>query len=104
MVVPGHPEWSHLLWQVNRYPEIAPTAEPIMPPPHPDSSNLLTEAEVRQLKAWIAAGAPSKDGRRPYAEMTTTPHRKAFACNAGSDLIAVFDADTYRLMAYIPVA
>jgi len=103
MVVPGYPEWSHLLWQVNRYPEIAPTAEPIMPPPHPDSSNLLTEAEVRQLKAWIAAGAPSKDGRRPYAEMTTTPHRKAFVCNAGSDLIAVFDADTYRLMAYIPV-
>ncbi len=103
MVVPGYPEWSHLLWQVNRYPEIAPTAEPIMPPPYPDGSNLLTEAEVRQLKAWIAAGAPSKDGRRPYAEMTTTPHRKAFVCNAGSDLIAVFDADTYRLIAYIPV-
>jgi len=103
MVVPGFPEWSHLLWQVNRYPEIAPTAEPIMPPPFPDSSNLLTEGEVGLLKAWIAAGAPSKDGRRPYAEMTTTSHRKVFICNAGSDLIAVFDADTYRLIAYIPV-
>lgn len=104
MVVPGFPEWSHLLWQVNRFPEIAPTAEPIMPPPHPDSSNLLTREEILRLKAWIAAGAPNKEGRRrPYAEMTSTPHRKVFVCNSGSDLIAVFDADSYRLIAYIPV-
>ncbi len=102
-VVPGFPEWSHLLWQVNRFSEIAPTAQPIMPPPHPDSSNLLTREEVLRLKAWIASGAPNKDGRRPYSERMSTPHRKVFICNSGSDLIAVLDADTYGLMAYIPV-
>ncbi len=103
MIVPGFPEWSHLLWQVNRFSEIAPTSEPLMPPPHPDSSNLLTWEEVLRLKAWIEAGAPNKNGRRPYAEMTASPHRKVFVCNSGSDLIAVFDADSYRLIAYIPV-
>ena len=103
LVVPGFPEWSHLLWQVNRFADIAPVSPPLMPPPHPDSSNLLTREEILRLKAWIAAGAPDRKGRRPYAEMTTSPHRKAFACNSGSDLIAVFDADSYRLIAYIPV-
>ncbi len=103
LVVPGFPEWSHLLWQVNRFADVAPIAPPIMPPPHPDSSNLLTREEVLRLRAWIAAGAPDRNGRRPYAETTTSPHRKVFVCNSGSDLIAVFDADTYRLIAYIPV-
>jgi DNA-binding beta-propeller fold protein YncE len=103
MVVPGFPEWSHLLWQVNRYPELGPKSEPIMPPPRPDSSNLLSQQEVRLLKDWIAAGAPNQAGKQPYAHMTTTTHRKVFICNAGSDLIAVLHADTYQLMTYIAV-
>ncbi len=103
MVVPGFPEWSHLLWQVNRYPELGPMVAPIMPPPRPDSSNLLSSDEVRLLRDWIAQGAPNAAGIEPFAAKRTTIHRKVFVCNSGSDLIAVLDADTYQLMTFIRV-
>ncbi|GIV23895.1 MAG: YncE family protein [Bacteroidia bacterium] len=103
MVVPGSPDWSHLLWQVNRFPHLGPTAAPIMPPPVPDSSNLLTAEDIEVLRTWIAQGAPNKEGQVPWADRLTTPHRKAFVCAAGSDLIAVLDLDTYHIMRYIPV-
>lgn len=103
LVVPGFPEWSHLLWQVNRYEEFGPSAAPLMPPPRPDSSNLLTPEEVRLLWDWIAQGAPNAAGNEPFGYMKATTHRKVFVCNSGSDLVAVLHADTYHLMAFIRV-
>lgn len=103
MAVPFTPAWSHLLWQVNPYPTEGPTAQPLMPPPTPDSSNLLSPAEIQTLRRWIAEGAPNRNGEIPWAHRRHTSSRKVFVCAAGSDLIAVLDADTYHLMHYIPV-
>lgn len=102
-VVPFSPEWSHLLWQVNPDPTRGPVASPLMPPPLPDSSNLLTPAEIDLLRTWIAQGAPNAQGELPWSSRRTTGRRKAFVCAAGSDIVAVLDLDTYQIMHYIPV-
>ncbi|RMF54078.1 MAG: hypothetical protein D6750_00245, partial [Bacteroidetes bacterium] len=102
-VVPFSPEWSHLLWQVNWDSTRGPTASPLMPPPLPDSSNLLTPAEIELLRTWIAQGAPNAQGELPWSTRRTTGRRKAFVCAAGSDLVAVLDLDSYHVMHYIPV-
>ncbi len=103
LVIPFDAEWSHILWKVNRYPEWGPTSAPLCPPPVPDSSNLLTKEELEVLRAWIAQGAPNADGRLPWAERMSSCNRKAFVCASGSDVVAVFDLDTYRLLRQIPV-
>lgn len=102
-VVPFSPEWSHLLWQVNPDPTRGPVASPLMPPPLPDSSNLLTPEEIDLLRTWIAQGAPNAQGQLPWSARRTTGRRKAFAAAAGSDIVAVLDLDTYQIMHYIPV-
>jgi len=102
-VVPFSPEWSHLLWQVNWDSTRGPTASPLMPPPLPDSSNLLTPSDIELLRTWIAQGAPNAQGELPWSSRRTTGRRKAFVCAAGSDLVAVLDLDTYHVMHYIPV-
>ncbi len=103
LVVPGSPTWSQLLWVVNRDSTLGPTSSFLMPPPMPDSSNLLTPEEVATLRSWIEQGAPNAQGQRPWAEMLTTPRRKVFVCAAGSDIVAVLHADTYHQIAHIPV-
>lgn len=103
VVIPYDVEWSHILWKVNRHPEWGPTSEPLCPPPAPDSSNLLTREELETLRAWIAQGAPNAEGRLPWAERLRTHRRKAFVCASGSDVVAVFDLDTYHLLRQIPV-
>ncbi|MCS7188973.1 MAG: YncE family protein [Bacteroidia bacterium] len=102
-VVPGNPDWSHLLWHINRYPELGPTAVPLMPPPTPDSSNLLSRGEIEVLRQWIIEGARNAKGELPWAHRMHDGRRKAFVCSSGSDLIAVIDLDTYGVMYYIPV-
>ncbi|MCX7606154.1 MAG: beta-propeller fold lactonase family protein [Bacteroidia bacterium] len=102
-VVPGNPDWSHLLWQVNWDSTLGPSAEPLMPPPLPDRSNLLTAEEISLLRQWIQEGARNAKGEMPWAHRTLSTRRKSFICAAGSDLIAVLDADRYYLMHYIPV-
>lgn len=103
LIVPAHPFWSRLLWRVNRYPELGPTAESLCPPPTADSANLLTRDEVEKLWQWIAEGAPHAAGHRPWQERKQTHHRKAFICASGSDLIAVYDLDSYHLIDFIVV-
>ncbi|MCS7153852.1 MAG: YncE family protein [Bacteroidia bacterium] len=103
IVIPGDVEWSHILWKVNPNPAWGPTSEPICPPPMPDSSNFLSREEIEVLRAWIAQGAPNAAGQRPWEERKRSCHRKAFVCASGSDVVAVFDLDTYHLLYQIPV-
>ncbi|MCX8112537.1 MAG: YncE family protein [Bacteroidia bacterium] len=103
LVVPGDAQWSHLLWKVNRYSDLGPTFQPLCPPPNPDSSNLLSREEIETLRSWIAQGALNARGRRPWEERLSSHRRKVFICAAGSDVVAVFDLDTYHLLAQIPV-
>ncbi|MEN2993379.1 MAG: YncE family protein [Bacteroidia bacterium] len=102
-VVPGQPRWSALLWHLNTDSTWGPVAAPLMPPPLPDSSNRLSRAELELLRQWIAEGALNYLGESPWRHRRASSRRKVFICAAASDLIAVYDADTYHLMAYIPV-
>lgn len=103
LVVPYVPAYSSLLWHINTDTTWGPVASPLMPPPTPDSSNLLTLSEKNILLAWIAEGAPNIKGTRPWSETEVLPHRKVFVCASAADLIAVYHADTYHLLRYIPV-
>lgn len=103
LVVPYEPAYSALLWHVNADTSWGPVASPLMPPPAPDSANLLTSAEKNILHTWIAEGAPNAQGKTPWRETELSPHRKVFVCASSADLIAVYHADTYHLLRYIPV-
>lgn len=103
IVIPYDAEWSHILWKVNRYGDWGPTSEPLCPPAVPDSSNLLKREELEILRTWIMQGAPNAAGQRPWEERMRTHRRKAFVCASGSDVVAVFDMDTYHLLRQIPV-
>lgn len=103
LVIPYDTQWSHLLWKANPNPAWGPVSEPICPPSNPDGSNLLSREEVEALRTWIAQGAPSADGRLPWAESLTRSNRKCFICASGSDVIAVFDLNTYHLLRQIRV-
>ncbi|MDW8235660.1 MAG: hypothetical protein RMK98_03430 [Bacteroidia bacterium] len=103
LIVPYAPMHSTLLWHINSDTTWGPVATPLMPPPLPDSANLLTTAEKNILRAWIAEGAPNAQGKKPWSENEQAPHRKVFVCASGADLIAVYHADNYHLLRYIPV-
>ncbi|MCS6895446.1 MAG: hypothetical protein NZZ60_04775 [Bacteroidia bacterium] len=103
LVVPYDTQWSHLLWKVNPDSTWGPISTPTCPPPTSDRKNLLSGEELEVLRSWIARGAPAADGRLPWGETLTRSRRKSFVCASGSDVVAVFDLDSYHLLRQIPV-
>ncbi|MFN3466113.1 MAG: HAD family hydrolase [Candidatus Brocadiales bacterium] len=84
--MPGSPTWSQLVWAVNRDSTLGPTSSILMPPPMPDSSNLLSPEEIMcvgdriedELAAATALGIPTAMLRhgRHYERFASSPQRE----------------------------
>ena len=103
VVVPFSPLYSPLLYFVNTDSSKGVVASPTMPvstsalPQHP-----LTADEYNTLAAWIAEGAPDKNGNIAFASNAAT-RQKIYMTQQGCDLMAVIDAQKHVVMRYIPI-
>ncbi len=102
-VIAYSPDFSPLLYFVNTNPDRGITATPTMPYDATGANgNTLTDEEYNTLKAWIADGAPDKDGNIPFA--TNADNRqKIYLTQQGCDQVAVIDAASNLVMRYISV-
>ena len=103
VIVPFSPEYSPLLYFVNTDSSRGVVATPTMPvntSAMPQSP--LTADEYNKLKAWIAAGAPDKNGNIAFASDVAT-RQKIYITQQGCDLMAVIDAQKHVVMRYIPI-
>jgi DNA-binding beta-propeller fold protein YncE len=105
-IIPYRAKESHLLWHSNSYPSLGPVARPPMPPVWDgnqwqlDSARKLTEADVRLLRDWVAAGAPNRTGQTRWQTRTQVPNGKWFFLCQGDDFLGVLDTETRLVMAY----
>ncbi len=102
-VVPYSPQYSPLLYFVNTDSSLGTVAVPSMPvstTAYPQSP--LTKAEYETLEAWIAKGAPDKNGNIAFASNADT-RQKIYISQQGCDLMAVIDAQKHVVMRYIPI-
>ncbi len=97
-IVPFNIENSSLLYFINTFPELGPTAIPAMPYNQPP----LSKDEYLLLRDWVAAGAPDKNGNIAFSTNDAT-RQKIYAAQQGCDLVAVIDAEKKLVMRYIPV-
>lgn len=79
VVIPGHPERSHLYLHLSGQ----------VPPRMPFERDPLDDAVIRFFERWIAGGAAFDDGTGLYSDVA----RKAFIACQGEDLVAVMDMD-----------
>lgn len=98
VVVPYNTDNSSLLYFVNTFPELGPTALPVMP----YNQSPLSREEYETLRDWIAAGAPGKAGDIPFSSDAAT-RQKIYTVQQGCDLVAVIDADKSVVMRYVQV-
>ncbi|MCI0708230.1 MAG: YncE family protein [Ignavibacteriae bacterium] len=95
VVIPFRPEKSHLIFHVNRDSNIAPVANPQMPPDEP-----LPTVEVQFLMRWIREGAKNDFEQVPFDE----PGRgRVVLTNQSDDEVAIIDATSNLLMRMVPV-
>ena len=102
-VVPYSPLYSPMLYFVNTDSAKGVVATPTMPlttSSRPQA--VLTAGEYDQLAAWIAAGAPDKNGNVAFASDAAT-RQKIYMTQQGCDLMAVIDAQKHVVMRYIPI-
>lgn len=97
-VVPYSPEQSSLLYYINTNATLGPVAVPRMPL----NSPALSADEYETIRAWIADGAPDKDGAIAF-EKDVPPRQKIYITQQGCDLVAVVDAATRQIARQIPV-
>ncbi|MCS7073588.1 MAG: beta-propeller fold lactonase family protein, partial [Bacteroidia bacterium] len=100
VIVPYTADWSHLFGHLNSYSDLGPIVTPTMPP---DSNQRLTRNQVQTIKNWLLDGAKSKSGKLFWQSTYQSSNNKYFVLCSGSDLIAVIDPQSYRVMHYIPV-
>lgn len=98
VVVPYNIANSSLLYFVNSFPELGPTAIPAMPFNLPS----LSREEYETLRDWVESGAPDKDGNIAFGTEAAT-RQKVYTVQQGCDLVAVIDADKHVVMRYITV-
>ncbi|MEL7534943.1 MAG: c-type cytochrome domain-containing protein, partial [Bacteroidota bacterium] len=96
VAVPFEPVWSEVLSRVNQNTISGPSATDNE---HP----ALDSAGLSLLKAWLETGARSKDNQYPWTAEEQSNADKLFTLCAGSDLIAVTQLSTNRLMRYFAV-
>ncbi|MDX1907633.1 MAG: c-type cytochrome domain-containing protein [Bacteroidia bacterium] len=102
VLVPGASRWSPLFQHINTYDDLGLTALPAMPP---DSTDItITREQVLTIRDWIEEGTPTNGFADPYWYWTLTKNTgKLFTLCAGSDLVAVTDLATHRVMRYVSV-
>lgn len=98
VVVPYNIANSSLLYFVNSFPELGPTAIPAMPFNLPS----LSREEYETLRDWVESGAPDKDGNIAFGTEAAT-RQKIYTVQQGCDLVAVIDAEKNVVMRYITV-
>jgi YVTN family beta-propeller protein len=79
VVVPHHPERSHLYLHVSGQ----------VPPQMPFERDPLSESAIAFLQRWIEQGAAFDDGNEMYTDVM----RKGFVACQGENLVAVLDMD-----------
>jgi DNA-binding beta-propeller fold protein YncE len=89
VVLPYHPERSHLLQHMNG--QLQPTM--------PLGRDPLDPAILRLFERWIAQGAKNDDGSAMYGSVTS----KAFVACQGENAVAVLDRATGRFIRLIEV-
>lgn len=99
VLIPYSTEWSHLFQHLNTYEDLGIMATPVMPP----VGEPFSREEVETIKNWINSGAPDRDGNFFWAAQEQRGSGKVFALCAGSDLIAVADLASNRVMRMVPV-
>lgn len=96
-VVPYRADQSILQFFINTYTDLGPAIEPTMPY---NASPLLRE-EVIRIRDWINTGAPDING---FVKFSDIPNRqKYYVLNGKCKMVAVFDAETNRIMRYINI-
>ncbi len=102
VVVPYSPEWSHFFQHINRYSDLGFVLgqDDKMPPAPYDS---LSREEVAEIKNWINDGAKNEFGKYYWEKQEVRNDNKAFILCSGSDLIAVVDIPSNKIMRYIKV-
>lgn len=101
-IIPYTPNWSHLFQHVNHFSDLGLyVAEDQQMPPLP--YNKLSREDVLTIRQWITDGAKSDKGESYWAKQEASTHDKVFVLCSGSDLIAVVDIETNKIMRYIPV-
>lgn len=98
VLIPYNPANSSLLYFINTDPAQGPVLLPQMPLNMPS----LSQAEYATIKAWVAAGAPDKTGKIPFAA-NPDKRQKIYITQQGCDLIAVVDAESNLIMRYIDI-
>lgn len=99
--VPYNADWSHTFQHINTFADLGfqvTSANDVMPPNNP-----LEKTKVSIIKDWLLAGAKNADGKYYWANEEVKTNNKMFALCAGSDLIAVIDIPSNRIMRYISV-
>ena len=101
ITIPYNYNWSHTFIHINTYADLGyqvSTPSDVMPPNNP-----LAKTKVGIIQAWIMAGAKNNEGKYYWASQETKTSNKAFMLCSGSDLVAVVDIPTNRIMRYVTV-
>jgi YVTN family beta-propeller protein len=97
VVIPYAHGYSTLFMFTNTFSDLGPSTSPSMPL----NQDPLTREEVTQLRDWINAGAPNREG---FVKWSDNPNRnKFYVTNQGCDVVTSIDAVTHLPMRYIPV-
>lgn len=96
VAIPYQPIWSEILSRVNQSSISGPAASDT---DHPNLDSL----SLQKLKAWLEAGANNIENQYAWETEEQTSTDKLFTLCAGSDLIAVTQLSTNRLMRYFEV-
>lgn len=100
-IVPYSPNWSYLFQHVNHFTDLGLYVEDGAMPPLPYEK--LSREDVLTIRQWITEGAKNANGQTYWANREVSTHDKVFILCAGSDLIAVIDISSNKIMHYIPV-
>ncbi|RYZ55383.1 MAG: hypothetical protein EOP49_02920, partial [Sphingobacteriales bacterium] len=95
-IIPFSPEYSPLLYFINTHADLGLMASPTMP----YASTPLSKEDYLLIRDWVAAGAPDKNGRIPFASNTDT-RQKIYMTMQGCDLLASVDAESGMIMRYL---
>lgn len=96
-VIPYWPDKSFLLYSINSDTNWGPVLEPTMPL----NQEALTKSEYDMLWQWINTGARNAEGEEAFPAQAG--RRKWYVGHNDCDQVAVLDAESRQIMAYVDV-